>query len=427
MTADIQGRALAMLNRFAQADWPDRLKLRKPVERLIYSGSRASFRAAAQRAGQASKTPRAADADALFDLTLSDEQQMLVTMLEGFASEVLRPLAHAADEQAALPAALLNQAHELGLTHYGVSEALGGMAAERTTVSNALIAEALGKGDLSLAAALLVPLSAANCIRRWGSPAQQAQWLPAFIGADLAPLMAIAVNEPTPLFDPQQLATQAKKRGKHYLLSGEKCLVLRGLDAGQLIVAAQAADGLGLFIVQAGAKGLQRSPEPAMGLKAASTARVVLKNVKVPLEARLAGERFDYQSFLDHAGLAWCALAVGTAQAALDYVIPYCNERVAFGEPISHRQGVAFMLADMAVELDAMRLMVWRACARAEQGLSFQREAYLARLLCSDKAMRIGTDAVQLLGGHGFTQEHPAERWYRDLRALAIMAGGLQL
>lgn len=427
MTADIQGRALAMLNRFAQADWPDRLKLRKPVERLIYSGSRASFRATAQRAGKAGKTPRPVDPDALFDLSLSDEQQMLVEMLEGFANEVLRPLAHAADEQATLPAALLNQVHELGLTHYGVSEAQGGMAAERTTVSNALIAEALGKGDLSLAAALLVPLSAANCIRRWGSPAQQAQWLPAFVSDEPAPLMAIAVNESTPLFDPQQLATQAKKRGKHYLLSGEKCLVLRGLDAGQLIIAAQAADGPGLFVVAAGAKGLQRRPEPAMGLKAASTARVLLNNVKVPLEARLAGEQFNYQSFLDHAGLAWCALAVGTAQAALDYVIGYCNERLAFGEPISHRQGVAFMVADMAVELDAMRLMVWRACARAEQGLSFQREAYLARLLCSEKAMRIGTDAVQLLGGHGFTKEHPAERWYRDLRALAVMAGGLQL
>ncbi|MDO9320005.1 MAG: acyl-CoA dehydrogenase family protein, partial [Pseudomonas sp.] len=110
-----------------------------------------------------------------------------------------------------------------------------------------------------------------------------------------------------------------------------------------------------------------------------------------------------------------------------DYVIPYCNERLAFGEPISHRQGVAFMVADLAIEVDAMRLMVWRACARAEQGLPFQREAYLARLLCSEKAMQIGTDAVQLLGGHGFTKEHPVERWYRDLRGVAIMAGGLQL
>ena len=416
MTADIQGRALAMLNRFAQADWPDRLKLRKPVEKLIYNGSRASFRAAAQRTGKAGSTPRPVAPDSLFDLSLSDEQQMLVEMLEAFASEILRPLAHDADAQAALPAALLNQAHELGLTHYAVSEAQGGMAGERTTLSNALIAEALGKGDLSLAAALLVPLSAANCIRRWGNAAQQALWLPAFVADEPAPVMAIAVNEPTPLFDPQKLQTRAHKRGKHYLLSGEKCLVLRGLDASQLIVAAQAA-----------AKGLQRNPQPAMGLKAGSTARIRLNKVKVAQEARLSGEGFDYQSFVDHASLAWCALAIGTAQAALDYVIPYCNERVAFGEPISHRQGVAFMVADMAVEVDAMRVMVWRACARAEQGLSFQREAYLARLLCSEKAMKIGTDAVQLLGGHGFTKEHPVERWYRDLRALAVMAGGLQL
>lgn len=427
MTSDVQGRALAILNRVAQADWPDRLQLRKPFEKLIYTGSRASFRAAAQRAAKVNKTPRPVNTDDLFDLSLSDEQQMLVEMLEAFASEVLRPLAHDADEHAALPAALLNQAHELGLTHYAVSEAQGGMAGERTTLSNALIAEALGKGDLSLAAALLVPLSAANCIRRWGNAAQQARWLPAFVAEAPAPVMAIAVNEPTPLFDPQKLATRARKRGKHYVLNGEKSLVLRGLDASQLIIAAQAADGPALFIVEAGAKGLQRSPQPAMGLKAGSTARVRLNGVKVPVEARLAAEHFNYQSFLDYAGLAWCALAVGTAQAALDYVVPYCNERVAFGEPISHRQGVAFMVADMAVELDAMRLMVWRACSRAEQGLPFQREAYLARLLCSEKAMKIGTDAVQLLGGHGFTKEHPAERWYRDLRALAVMAGGLQL
>ena len=108
-------------------------------------------------------------------------------------------------------------------------------------------------------------------------------------------------------------------------------------------------------------------------------------------------------------------------------MIGYCNERVAFGEPISHRQGVAFMVADLAIEIDAMRLMVWRACARAERGEDFLREAYLARVLCAEKAMKVGTDAVQLLGGHGFTKEHPVERWYRDLRAVAIQAGGLHL
>lgn len=427
MNIDVQGQALTLLNRMAQADWPDRLKLRKPLEKLIYRGSRASFKLAADRAVKGGRGPRPAEADALFDLSLSDEQQMLVQMLQEFARDVLRPAALGADAQAAIPAAVLNQAQALGLTHYGVSEAQGGMASDRTTVSNALIAEALAQGDLSLAAALLVPLSAANCIRRWASAEQQARWLPAFVAEEEAPLIAIAVNEARPLFDPCQLSTKASRRGGHYHLTGEKCLVLRGQEASQLIVAAQTRQGPALFLVEAGAKGVTREPEPAMGLRAAATARIRLKNVKVAADCRLAAEHFDYRAFLDHAGLAWCALAVGTGQAALDYGIAYCNERIAFGEPISHRQGVAFMVADMAVELDAMRLLVWRACARAEQGLPFQREAYLARLLCGEKAMKIGTDAVQLLGGHGFTQEHPVERWYRDLRAVTLMAGGLQL
>jgi alkylation response protein AidB-like acyl-CoA dehydrogenase len=338
MKLDAQGRALAVLNRLAQADWPNRFKLRKPFEQLIFRGSRASFQLAASRAAKGSRSPRALDPDALFDLSLSDEQQMLVEMLDSFPREVLRPAARDANVAADVPAALLTQAHELGLTFYGVSEQHGGMAGERTTLSNALIAEALAKGDLSLAAALLVPLSAANCMRRWASAEQQARWLPAFVGESAAPLMAVAVAEPTGLFDPQQLRTKAKRRGAHYVLSGEKCLILRGLQASQLIVAAQTKSGPGLFLVDAASPGVVRRAEPAMGLKATGTTRITFKGVKVPAENRLAAEHFNYQSFLDHAALAWCALAVGTAQAALNYVIPYCNERLAFGEPISHRQ-----------------------------------------------------------------------------------------
>ena len=426
MTVDVQGQALSMLSKLAQADWPDRLKLRKPFEKLVYNGSRASFRLAAGRAAGKPRQARPA-ADDLFDLSLSDEQQMLVEMLQGFALEVLRPAAHEADAQARVPAALINQARELGLAHYGVGEAQGGLAGERTVLSNALIAESLAQGDFSLAAALLLPLSAANCIRRWGSPAQQAAWLPAFVSEAGADAFALAVSEPGVLSDPGRPATRARKRGKHYLLDGEKALVLGGLEACRLIVSAQAGDGPGLFIVDATSKGISRRAEPGMGLRACGLARVRLKGVKVPTERRLAAADFDFQAFLDHSALALCALAVGTAQAALDYVTTYCNERQAFGEPISHRQGVAFMVADIAIELDAMRLLLWRACTRAEAGLPFRREAYLARLFCAEKAMKIGSDAVQLLGGHGFTQEHPVERWYRDLRSVAVLAGGLHL
>ena len=314
MIVDVQGQALSVLSKLAQADWPDRLKVRKSFEKLVYSGSRASFRLAA---GGTSNKPRAA-ADELFDLSLTEELQMLVDMLQSFALEVLRPAAHEADAQAQVPAALLNQAHELGLAHYGVAEAQGGLAGERTVLSNALIAESLAQGDFSLAAALLVPLSAANCIRRWGSVAQQAAWLPAFVSEDGAPSFALAVSDPGVLNDPAQPATRARKRCRHYLLDGEKTLVIAGLDASRLIVSAQANDGPALFIVDATSKGISRRAGPGMGLKACGLTRIQLKGVKVPGECRLAGDGFDFPTFLDYSTLAFCALAVGTAQAALD-------------------------------------------------------------------------------------------------------------
>jgi hypothetical protein len=123
--------------------------------------------------------------------------------------------------------------------------------------------------------------------------------------------------------------------------------------------------------------------------------------------------------------VGWCALAVGTAQAVLDYVIPYVNDRLAFGEPISHRQSVAFMVADIGIELEGMRLATYRAASRAEQGRPFAREAALARQLCGEYGMKIGSAGVQLLGGHGYVKEHPVERWYRDLRAVAVLEGGV--
>lgn len=336
-------------------------------------------------------------------------------------------LAHEADARARMPAAQINQAHALGLAYYGVDQAQGGLAGEHTTLTCALMAEALARGDFSLAACLLAPLSTANCIRRWGSAAQQAAWLPSFVAEQPAPRMAIAVAEPRPLFDPGTLRARTRRRPGGYVLDGEKCLVLDGLEASHFLVAAVAEDGPVLFLLEAGRKGVTLRAEPAMGLRACATARVRLDGVKVPLEQRLSGSGFDYRRFLDLGDLAWCALALGTCQAALDYVTLYCNERQAFGEPISRRQGAAFMVADIAIELDAMRLMVWRACSRADQGREFAREAYLARLLYTEKAMKIGSDAVRLLGGHGFTQEHPVERWYRDLRSVAVLAGGLHL
>lgn len=432
---DLQGLGLNALSRFAQSSLADTLKLRKPMEKLIYIGSKTGF----QLLGAAARTfkpesgkgkqrlPGAARND-LFDLSLSDEQNMMRETLQRFAADALRPAAHDADHNAKLPEGLRESFAELGLAYYAVPEALGGVASEQSVVTQMLAAEDLAHGDFSLAAALLAPIGVANAITRWGTEAQQAKYLPAF-ASETAPVAAIVINEAVPLFDPKQLKTTAKRVGGNYVISGEKTLAIAAASAELLLIAASVDGQPAVFIVEGGSKGLSFQEDPAMGLKAAETVKLRLDKLEVPASALLGGESgdFDYQGFLDFGYLAWCALAVGTAQAALDYVVPYCNDRVAFGEPISHRQGVAFMIADIAVEVDSMRMLTWRASARAEAGLSFHREVYLARLLCAEKSMQIGTNGVQLLGGHGFTKEHPVERWYRDLRAVAVMHGGLHL
>ncbi|MDI1300794.1 MAG: acyl-CoA dehydrogenase family protein [bacterium] len=428
---EMQGFGLNMLNRFASSHWPDTLKVRKSFEKLLYTGSRTGFQLAGAVARQFSKSSTKLDATqrlpaaakGLFDLGLSDEQQMMRDTLQRFARDVLRPAAHAADHDAVFPAAIRTQALELGLNFYAVPEALGGMAAEQSVVSNVLMAEDLAYGDFTLAASILAPMGVANALTRWGTQAQQEKYLPAF-AEEIPPAATFALSEATPAFNPLQLKTTARSEGSGYVLNGEKTLVLIARAAELFLVAAQLDGKAAVFIVEGGSPGLSFLEDPAMGLKAAETMKLRLENVRAE---KLGDADFDYQAFLDLGALGWCALAVGTCQSVLDYVATYANDRIAFGEPISHRQSVAFMIADMAIETDAMRIMVWRAAALAEAGKPFHREAYLARLLCGEKAMKTGNDGVQILGGHGFTKEHPAERWYRDLRSVAVMHSGLHV
>jgi alkylation response protein AidB-like acyl-CoA dehydrogenase len=192
---------------------------------------------------------------------------------------------------------------------------------------------------------------------------------------------------------------------------------------GELFVIAAALDGVpSLFLVESGSAGISVEAEPAMGLRAASTGRLVLEDVAVPAANKL-GEAGDYVECVRLSRIAWAALACGTGKAVLDYVIPYVNDRKAFGEPISHRQAVAFMVSNIAIELEGARLTMLRAASRAEQGKPYAREAALARKLSSEYGVQIGSSGVQLLGGHGYVTEHPVERWYRDLRAVGVMEG----
>jgi alkylation response protein AidB-like acyl-CoA dehydrogenase len=360
-----------------------------------------------------------------FDLTPNEDQKMIVETVSEFAEEILRPAAHDADAAATYPPGLIAKAAELGITAINVPEDFDGIAEHRSTITNALVAEALAYGDMGQALPILAPGGVASALTHWGSADQQATYLNEFAGESV-PQACVAIAEPHALFDPTALKTTAVRTPSGYRLSGVKSLVPAAADAELFIVAAQLNGKPALFIIESASEGLTVKPDPSMGIRAAALGRVELNDVAVPLHNRLGEDDAsdsDYSEAIALARLGWAALAVGTSHAVLDYVVPYVKEREAFGEPIARRQAVAFMCANIAIELDGLRLITWRGAARAEQGLSFAREAALAKRIATDKGMQIGLDGVQLLGGHGFTKEHPVERWYRDLRALGVAEG----
>lgn len=429
------GLGLRTLGRIAGSDLVDRLGVRKPAERVIYRATRDGFRAVDAggrkfKAAQSKRQParlKPAGERGLFDLTPTDEQQMVQESFRAFAAEQLRPAAGAADAACAAPPELLAQIGELGLTMLGVPEELGGADSERSTITSVLAAEALAHGDMGLAVAALAPASVASALSLWGDGEQQDTYLPSLLGDEIPPA-AIALHEPRALFDPRALKTVARLDGGDYVLSGVKSLVPLAGQASLLVVGAQIEGrGPGLFLLEtAGTNGLLTKPTPGMGVRAAAVGEVLLEDVRLPAGALLGGgDPAVYSECVQRARLAWCALAVGTAQAVLDYVIPYVNDRVAFGEPISHRQAVAFAISDIAIELEGMRLATLRAAGRADAGKDFAHEVALAHILCAEKGAQIGSEGVQLLGGHGYVTEHPVERWYRDLQAVGVYEGAL--
>ncbi|WP_197380695.1 acyl-CoA dehydrogenase family protein [Mycolicibacterium mengxianglii] len=424
---------LAIITPIVGREFLDRYNLRDPLNRGLRLGARTMFSAAGastrqfkriQGLGKPPTRLKASGAD-YFDLTPDAEQKMIVDTVNEFAEEILRPAAHDADDAAAYPSDLIAKAAELGVTAINIPEDFDGIASHRATVTNALVAEALAYGDMGLALPILAPAGVAAALTHWGSADQQATYLKEFAGENV-PQACLAIAEPRPLFDPTALKTTAVRTPSGYRIDGVKSLVPAAADAELFVVAAQLNGKPAMFIVEAATPGVTVTPDPSMGIRAAALGKVEFTKVNVSLAARLGEDDAadsDYSEAIALSRLGWAALAVGTSHAVLDYVVPYVKERQAFGEPIARRQSVAFMCANIAIELDGLRLITWRGAARAEQGLPFAREAALAKKLGTDKGMQIGLDGVQLLGGHGYTKEHPVERWYRDLRAIGVAEG----
>jgi len=428
------GIGLAVLNRIASSPTIDKLGLRKAAERAVYQGAKSGFQVAGaanrtfkkrKGAGKPQRLAKTSDSG-VFDLTPTEDQQMIVGVVEEFAAEVLRPGAEEAEKSNTTSKEVLQQTGEFGLTLLNIPESLGGLSEDRSAVTGVLVAEALSHGDMGQAVACLAPAAVATAISLWGSDAQQQTYLEAFTGDD-APVAALAVAEPRPLFDPLTLETKATKTAAGWKLNGVKSAVVRGTEAELFIVSADIdGQGPGLILIESSTAGVTIQDDPSMGLRAAGLTRLVLTDVEVPADALLGdGSTDDYRECIRLSRLAWAGLALGTAKSVLDYTKEYVKTREAFGEPIAYRQSVAFMVANIAIELEGMRLVTLKAASRAEQGLDCSREVALARKLTAEYGMKIGTDGVQLLGGHGFVKEHPVERWYRDLRAIAVMEGAV--
>jgi alkylation response protein AidB-like acyl-CoA dehydrogenase len=429
------GKAFVAFNNALDSNIAKKIGLRNLLEKAI---EKVSYRVASIATKKSRKfDPKSSKSEAdrlkdvaskkLFDLNYNEEQSLVQETIQDFTNRFVKEKAEHISEAEKIPAELSKEFDQLGLPFYSIPEAQGGVLVEKATVTQMIIAEELAKGDFGIAYSLLAPIGALNAIVAWGNAEQQAKYIPHFIDEEKKLIASIAIDEPTALFNPFTLETKAKEQGGKYILSGKKSLVPLAKHAELFLIAAE-VEGKGpqIFLVESNTEGLSLRETTSMGLKPAELGEITLNNVSVDKGA-LLGNGHDYEAMISHIRLGWCSLAIGTCQSVLDYTIEYCNNRVAFGEPITHRQAVAFMIANIKIELDGMKLMTQRAASKIEQGLDYNKECYLASLACGERAMEIGNDGVQLLGGHGFIRDFPVERWYRDLRSVAISYNGMHL
>lgn len=356
----------------------------------------------------------------------SEEQQMIRDTVREFATGELRDAERAADEAEAVPDELLEKTWELGLVNSGIPESLGGGGFERSPITSVLLLEELAYGSASLAVAAMAPSLFVNPLLDFGTREQQAEYLPLFTGSSYH-TAGLALHEESFVFDPANLHTVATAKGKGYALSGRKRFIPMGERASHFLVVARSGTREGVadleaFVVPADARGVTLEREKTLGLRALPLASLTLDQVEVPSSARLGGERgIDGRRLLAQTRLASAALSVGLSHAIFDMALPYAKDRVAFGEPIARKQTIAFMLADMRIELDAMRHLVWKAASQLEQSSDATRASVLAQCYVRREAMKIADNGLQIFGGHGYIREYPLEMWYRNARTVTVL------
>ncbi|HUE99818.1 MAG TPA: acyl-CoA dehydrogenase family protein [Anaerolineales bacterium] len=361
----------------------------------------------------------------MYSFEPTEEQQMLVEAVGKYASNDLRTAAREAEEGGELPKKLLSKGWEIGLLQASIPESYGGFG-ERSAVTSVLALEEMAFGDLAGTFAVMTPSLFATPVLLGGSEEQKQTYLPKVIEGAWSPYTS-ALIEFALDFDPNALKTTAMLNGDEYILSGEKAFTPFAIEAESILVYASLDGQTQGFIVPKDSDGLtiDDEREKLMSLNALPLYRVHLDHVKVPASNRLGGASgHDFEPILASMRLATATAAIGVANAAFEYSRDYAKEREVFGVKVAQKQAIAFMLAEMRTEIEAIRLLTWEAAWKMDTGKEDAwTEAYLAATGAADMVMMVTDRAVQILGGHGYIREHPVEMWMRNGRGFASFTG----
>lgn len=363
---------------------------------------------------------------------LTPEQLAVQKMAREYAEKEIAPVASEYDEKEEMPVELIRKAVAQGFATINFPEEYGGAGMDEVTVC--LVTEELGRACAGIATSIGANSLAGLPILLAGSEEQKKRYLTAISEGNLA---AFCLTEPGAGSDVGSISTTAIKDGDSYVLNGTKCFITNGRYADFYVVFAvvdpkRGARTLTSFVVEKGTPGLRPGrKEKKMGIRASDTSEVILEEVRVPKENRLGKEGSGFRTVIETFDLSRPmigALAVGLARAAFETAVKYARERVQFGKPIALQQGIQFMLADMAMEIEAARALVLKAAyiAGKREG-RFSAYSAMAKAFAGDMAMRVTTNAVQVMGGYGYTREYPVEKYMRDAKIMQIYEGTNQI
>ncbi|WP_431773495.1 acyl-CoA dehydrogenase family protein [Streptomyces cucumeris] len=367
------------------------------------------------------------------DLALTEEQTAVRQLARDFVAREVTPYAAEWDRAERVDRGIVGSLGALGFLGLTVPEEYGGSGGDH--LSYALVTEELGRGDSSVRGIVSVSLGlVAKSVAAWGDEEQKRAWLPRLCSGEA--VGCFGLTEPGTGSDAARLTTRAVRDGGDYVISGTKTFITNGTWADVVLLFARTGDdpghrGISAFLVPTDTPGLvRREIHGKLGLRGQATAELVLEDVRVPAAALIAPEGKGFSvamSALAKGRMSVAAGCVGIAQAALDAAVRYAGEREQFGRTIAHHQLVQELISDIAVDVDAARLLTWRVADHIDRGLPFTAESSVAKLYASEAAVRCANNALQVFGGYGYTDEYPVGKLLRDARVMTLYEGTSQI